>query len=53
MIRHPNTLSMDNVMAYDNVVSAVGKICRYHRDSIDSSQVLVALEAHILGYSPS
>ncbi|RZC77742.1 hypothetical protein C5167_002029 [Papaver somniferum] len=42
VIRHPNALSTDNVMAYDNAVSAVGKICRYHRDSIDSSQVVPA-----------
>ncbi|KAI3993923.1 hypothetical protein MKX01_002936 [Papaver californicum] len=42
VIRHPNALSTDNVMAYDNAVSAVGKICRYHRDSIDSAQVVPA-----------
>ncbi|KAJ6704651.1 IMPORTIN BETA [Salix purpurea] len=27
-------------MAYDNAVSALGKICQFHRDSIDSAQVL-------------
>lgn len=30
----------DNVMAYDNAVSALGKICQYHRESIDSAQVV-------------
>ena len=39
VIRDPNALLSDNVMAYDNAVSALGKICQYHRDSIDSSQV--------------
>ncbi|KAK4788986.1 hypothetical protein SAY86_020305 [Trapa natans] len=29
-------------MAYDNAVSALGKICQFHRDSIDSSQVVPA-----------
>lgn len=26
-------------MAYNNAVTALGKICQFHRDSIDSSQV--------------
>jgi importin-5 len=26
-------------MAYDNAVSALGKICQFHRDSIDVIQV--------------
>lgn len=42
VIRDPNALQPDNVMAYDNAVSALGKICQYHRDSIDSSQVVPA-----------
>ncbi|KAK6945426.1 hypothetical protein RJ641_026528 [Dillenia turbinata] len=42
VIRHPNALHSDNVMAYDNAVSALGKICQYHRDSIDASQVVPA-----------
>uniref|UniRef100_A0A0V0HC70 Putative ovule protein n=1 Tax=Solanum chacoense TaxID=4108 RepID=A0A0V0HC70_SOLCH len=29
-------------MAYDNAVSALGKICNFHRDSIDSAQVIPA-----------
>ncbi|RYQ86900.1 hypothetical protein Ahy_B10g106510 isoform B [Arachis hypogaea] len=39
VIQHPNALHSDNVMAYDNAVSALGKICQFHRDSIDSAQV--------------
>ena len=39
VIRHPNALHSDNVMAYDNAVSALGKICQFHRDSIDAAQV--------------
>lgn len=42
VIRHPNAQQSDNVMAYDNAVSALGKICQFHRDSIDSAQVLPA-----------
>ncbi|XP_041994161.1 importin-5-like [Salvia splendens] len=42
VIRHPNALQPDNVMAYDNAVSALGKICQYHRDSIDSAEVVPA-----------
>ncbi|KAF9688592.1 hypothetical protein SADUNF_Sadunf01G0004300 [Salix dunnii] len=42
VIRHPNAKQADNVMAYDNAVSALGKICQFHRDSIDSAQVVPA-----------
>ncbi|KAJ6944729.1 importin-5 isoform X1 [Populus alba x Populus x berolinensis] len=42
VIRHPNAKQPDNVMAYDNAVSALGKICQFHRDSIDSAQVVPA-----------
>ncbi|MBA0770582.1 hypothetical protein Gotri_019201 [Gossypium trilobum] len=42
VIRHPNALHLDNVMAYDNAVSALGKICQFHRDSIDAAQILPA-----------
>ncbi|PWA44600.1 importin-5 [Artemisia annua] len=42
VIRHPDALHPDNVMAYDNAVSALGKICHFHRDSIDSAQVIPA-----------
>lgn len=41
VIRHPNALQSENVMAYDNAVSALGKICQFHRDSIDSAQVFL------------
>lgn len=42
IIRHPNACHPENVMVYDNAVSALGKICRFHRESIDSSQVIPA-----------
>ncbi|KAI7729183.1 hypothetical protein M8C21_025857, partial [Ambrosia artemisiifolia] len=42
VIRHPKALEVDNVMAYDNAVSALGKVCHFHRDSIDSTQVIPA-----------
>ncbi|KAK1314837.1 hypothetical protein QJS10_CPA06g01575 [Acorus calamus] len=42
VIRHPDAQHTDNVMAYDNAVSALGKICQFHRDSIDASQVVPA-----------
>jgi hypothetical protein len=39
VIRHPEAHHPDNVMAYDNAVSALGKICQFHRDGIDAAQV--------------
>jgi len=39
VITHPNAQHSDNVMAYDNAVSALGKICQFHRDSINAAQV--------------
>nr|XP_029123663.1 importin-5 isoform X2 [Elaeis guineensis] len=42
VIKHPDALHSDNVMAYDNAVSALGKICQFHRDSIDAAQVVPA-----------
>jgi hypothetical protein len=39
VITHPNARDSDNVMAYDNAVSALGKICQFHRDSINAAQV--------------
>ncbi|KAF2535051.1 hypothetical protein F2Q68_00022330 [Brassica cretica] len=42
VIQQPNARQSENAMAYDNAVSAVGKICQFHRDSIDASQVLPA-----------
>lgn len=43
VIRHPNASQPENVMAYDNAVSALGKICLFHRDSIDATQVWQAI----------
>ncbi|CAN4094820.1 unnamed protein product [Withania somnifera] len=40
VLRHPNAVLPENIMAYDNAVSALGKICIFHRDSIDSAQVI-------------
>lgn len=42
VIRHPNALDSENIMAYDNAVSALGKMCLYHRDSINATQVVPA-----------
>ncbi|KAG8062221.1 hypothetical protein GUJ93_ZPchr0003g18203 [Zizania palustris] len=42
VIKHPNALDLDNAMAYDNAVSALGKICQFHREGIDASQVIPA-----------
>ncbi|OAY28974.1 importin-5 [Manihot esculenta] len=42
VIGHPNAKQPENVMAYDNAVSALGKICQFHRESIDSTQVVPA-----------
>jgi len=44
VIKHPNALDLDNAMAYDNAVSALGKICQFHHDSIDVSQVSYAFK---------
>ncbi|THG02650.1 hypothetical protein TEA_017914 [Camellia sinensis var. sinensis] len=38
VIRNPNALQPENIMAYDNAVSALGKICQFHRESIGSAQ---------------
>lgn len=42
VIRHPDARLPDNIMAYDNAVSALGKICQFHRDGIDAAQVSAA-----------
>jgi hypothetical protein len=42
VIRHPTALQSENVMAYDNAVSALGKICQFHRDGIDAAQIVPA-----------
>ncbi|XP_057472819.1 uncharacterized protein LOC130761356 [Actinidia eriantha] len=40
LIRDPNALQPENIISYDNAVSALGKICQFHRDTIDSAQVV-------------
>lgn len=47
VLQHPNALQAENLMAYDNAVSALGKICVFHRDSIDAAQVLKTFLVHI------
>ncbi|CAJ2671513.1 unnamed protein product [Trifolium pratense] len=42
VITHPNARDSDNVMAYDSAVSALRKICQFHRDSINAAQVVPA-----------
>ncbi|ONK65481.1 uncharacterized protein A4U43_C07F37550 [Asparagus officinalis] len=42
VIRQPDAQNADNIMAYDNAVSALGKICLFHRDGIDASQIIPA-----------
>jgi hypothetical protein len=45
VIRHPEARLPDNIMAYDNAVSALGKICQFHRDGIDAAQVYALISA--------
>ncbi|KAL1823075.1 hypothetical protein ACET3Z_009853 [Daucus carota] len=40
VIGHPNKLDSDNIMAYDNAVSALGKICRFQRDKLNAAQIV-------------
>ncbi|GMH20087.1 hypothetical protein Nepgr_021928 [Nepenthes gracilis] len=40
VIRHSEATHPENVMAYDNAVSALGKICQFYRGSIDAAQVV-------------
>jgi len=60
VIQLPNARQSENAMAYDNAVSAVGKICQFHRDSIDSSQVdynsyfgFAIVPIHVVGFDDS
>ena len=53
VIKHPNALDLDNAMAYDNAVSALGKICQFHHDSIDASQVSYVFLNHMFLFSRS
>jgi hypothetical protein len=40
VIRHPDSSSSENRKAYDIAVSALGKICKFHRESINAPQVV-------------
>lgn len=51
VIRHPNAQHSENIMAYDNAVSALGKICQFHRDSINGPQVCLCVLSHVLNSS--
>ncbi|KAJ7541709.1 hypothetical protein O6H91_10G072300 [Diphasiastrum complanatum] len=42
VISQPSSRDADNVMATDNAVSALGKICQFQRECIDVAQVLPA-----------
>ncbi|EFJ15568.1 hypothetical protein SELMODRAFT_155690 [Selaginella moellendorffii] len=42
VVSHPAARQQDNIMATDNAVSALGKICQFQRDSIDATQVVPA-----------
>ncbi|KAH0454990.1 hypothetical protein IEQ34_016914 [Dendrobium chrysotoxum] len=42
VISHADAFSSNNVLAYDDAVSALGKICLFHRDSIDAAQIIPA-----------
>ncbi|KAH7315386.1 hypothetical protein KP509_21G047300 [Ceratopteris richardii] len=41
-ISQPEAFTANNIMATDNAVSALGKICEFQRDNIDSEQVVPA-----------
>ncbi|XP_059281072.1 uncharacterized protein LOC132034725, partial [Lycium ferocissimum] len=40
VIMHLRALEPENVKAYDNAVSALGKICQFHGESFDSAQAI-------------
>ncbi|KAH0784053.1 hypothetical protein KY290_003651 [Solanum tuberosum] len=42
VIRHSKALEPDNVTAYDSAVSALGCICQFHLEDIDSVQIIPA-----------
>ncbi|XP_010535931.1 PREDICTED: importin-5-like [Tarenaya hassleriana] len=42
VIQQPNARQSENAMVYDNAVSAMGKICQFHRECIDATQVIPA-----------
>ncbi|XP_075077982.1 uncharacterized protein LOC107784223 isoform X7 [Nicotiana tabacum] len=44
VIMHFRARELENEHAYDNAVSALGKICQFHRENIDSAQIICAGE---------
>ncbi|KAM3327543.1 importin-5-like [Capsicum galapagoense] len=40
VVTHFKAREPENVEAYDNAVSTLGKICQFHRESIDSAQII-------------
>ncbi|GAB2295429.1 hypothetical protein Dimus_038356 [Dionaea muscipula] len=40
VIVHQNARKPENLMAFDNAVSALGKICQFHRETINAAQVV-------------
>nr|XP_016460792.1 PREDICTED: importin-5-like isoform X2 [Nicotiana tabacum] len=40
VIMHFRARELENEHAYDNAVSALGKICQFHRENIDSAQII-------------
>jgi hypothetical protein len=39
VISQPDAFQSENAMVTDNAVSALGKICEFHRDAIDAAKV--------------
>ncbi|KAJ4815234.1 ARM repeat superfamily protein [Rhynchospora pubera] len=43
VIQRQNALAPDHVLAYDNAVSALGKLCQFHRDRVKAKAVVTWL----------
>lgn len=43
IMKDPNRSVSRNEKAYDIAISAIGRICEFHRDSIDGSMVTFSL----------
>ena len=39
VMSHPDAFQSENAIVTDNAVSALGKICEFHRDAIDAAKV--------------
>lgn len=52
VISQPAAFTADNVMATDNAVSALGKICEFQRDGIDSAQVKLLIDMMCMNATP-